>query len=448
MEEKVLQLTLAYTPREQQRKLHFDQTRFKICVSHRRWGKSVYAITELLTKALNIKTERNDGRFMYLAPYYRQAKQVAWDYLCYYTKDLPGTKINHTELRVDLINGSRIRLAGAGDDPDALRGIFLDGIVLDEYADMSPRVWSEVCRPALVDRKGWAIFIGTPKGKNHFWQLYENVENQEDWARYLFKASETGVVDPEELEAARKEMGEDEYQQEFECSWSAAIKGSYYGSIIEEAEKQNRITKVEVDPALPVHVAWDLGISDSCSLWFFQVTMGEVRFVDFYEHSGVGLEHYVKVMEQKGYWYGDDWLPHDAKVRELGTGRTRAETLVNMGRRPRIVTNHKVEDGINAARLLLHHCWFDELNCEQGINSLRSYQREWDDVKRVFRKTPLHNWASHAADSFRYASMAYRNIQPEKKVPGLQETLLQKSTLDEMWNIHDKETLSELEPRI
>jgi len=443
-----MDIEIPYAPRPQQFNLHADPSRFKICVSHRRWGKSVYAITELLRKALEIQTERSDGRFMYLAPYYRQAKQVAWDYLCYYTRDIPGTKINQSELRVDLINGSRIRLAGAGDDPDALRGIFLDGIVLDEYADMSPRVWSEICRPALVDRKGWAIFIGTPKGKNHFWQLYENAEKDKEWTRYLFKASETGVVAPEELEAARKEMGEDEFQQEFECSWSAAIKGSYYGSIIEEAESDGRVSKVEVDPALPVHVAWDLGISDSCSLWFFQVTMGEVRFVDFYEHSGVGLEHYVKVMEQKGYWYGDDWLPHDAKVRELGTGRTRAETLINMGRRPRIVTNHKVEDGINAARLLLHHCWFDELNCEQGINSLRSYQREWDDVKRVFRKTPLHNWASHAADSFRYASMAYRNIQPEKKTIGLQETLLQKSTLDEMWNIHDKENINNLKPRI
>ena len=356
-----MDIEIPYAPRPQQFNLHADPSRFKICVSHRRWGKSVYAITELLRKALEIQTERSDGRFMYLAPYYRQAKQVAWDYLCYYTRDIPGTKINQSELRVDLINGSRIRLAGAGDDPDALRGIFLDGIVLDEYADMSPRVWSEICRPALVDRKGWAIFIGTPKGKNHFWQLYENAEKDKEWTRYLFKASETGVVAPEELVAARKEMGDDEYQQEFECSWSAAIKGSYYGAIIEDAEKENRIIQVEVDPALPVHVAWDLGISDSCSLWFFQVTMGEVRFVDFYEHSGVGLEHYVKVMEQKGYWYGDDWLPHDAKVRELGTGRTRAETLVNMGRRPRIVTNHKVEDGINAARLLLHHCWFDEL---------------------------------------------------------------------------------------
>ena len=443
-----MDIEIPYAPRPQQFNLHADPSRFKICVSHRRWGKSVYAITELLRKALEIQTERSDGRFMYLAPYYRQAKQVAWDYLCYYTRDIPGTKINQSELRVDLINGSRIRLAGAGDDPDALRGIFLDGIVLDEYADMSPRVWSEICRPALVDRKGWAIFIGTPKGKNHFWQLYENAEKDKEWTRYLFKASETGVVAPEELVAARKEMGEDEFQQEFECSWSAAIKGSYYGSIIEEAESDGRVSKVEVDPALPVHVAWDLGISDSCSLWFFQVTMGEVRFVDFYEHSGVGLEHYVKVMEQKGYWYGDDWLPHDAKVRELGTGRTRAETLINMGRRPRIVPNHKVEDGINAARLLLHHCYFDELNCEQGVNALRSYQREWDDVKRVFRKTPLHNWASHASDSFRYAAMAYRNIKPEKKKPDLQETLLQQSTLDEMWNIHDKERNNLLEPRI
>jgi phage terminase large subunit len=448
MKEKVLQVKLAYTPREQQSQLHSDPTRFKICVSHRRWGKSVYAITELLTKALNIKTERNDGRFMYLAPYYRQAKQVAWDYLCYYTRNLPGTKINHTELRVDLINGSRIRLAGAGDDPDALRGIFLDGIILDEYADMSPRVWSEIIRPALVDRKGWAIFIGTPKGKNHFWQLYEDAPNDDEWTRYLYRASETKVLPQKELDAARREMGEDEYQQEFECSWSAAIKGSYYGSIIENAEKENRITKIEVDQSIPVHVSWDLGISDSCSLWFFQVTMGEVRFVDFYEHSGVGLEHYVKVMEQKGYWYGDDWLPHDAKVRELGTGRTRAETLVNMGRRPRIVPNHKVEDGINAARLLLGSCYFDELNCDDGINSLRSYQREWDDVRRVFRKTPLHNWASHASDSFRYAAMAYKNLQPVKKEPTLQEVLKKQSTLDEMWNLHHKKKLNSMEPRI
>ena len=443
-----MDIIIPYTPRPQQYDLHADQSRFKICVSHRRWGKSVYAVTELLRKALEIKTERQDGRFMYLAPYYRQAKQVAWDYLCYYTRDIPGTKINQSELRVDLINGSRIRLAGAGDDPDALRGIFLDGVVLDEYADMSPRVWSEIIRPALVDRKGWAIFIGTPKGKNHFWRLYEDTRKDEDWFRKIYRASETKVLDQKELDAARKEMGDDEYKQEFECSWSAAIKGSYYGAIIEDAEKENRIIQVEVDPALPVHVAWDLGISDSCSLWFFQVTMGEVRFVDFYEHSGVGLEHYVKVMDQKGYWYGDDWLPHDAKVRELGTGRTRAETLINMGRRPRIVPNHKVEDGINAARLLLHHCYFDELNCEQGVNALRSYQREWDDVKRVFRKTPLHNWASHASDSFRYAAMAYRNIKPEKKKPDLQETLLQQSTLDEMWNIHDKERNNLLEPRI
>ena len=443
-----MDIEIPYAPRPQQFNLHADPSRFKICVSHRRWGKSVYAITELLRKALEIQTERSDGRFMYLAPYYRQAKQVAWDYLCYYTRDIPGTKINQSELRVDLINGSRIRLAGAGDDPDALRGIFLDGIVLDEYADMSPRVWSEICRPALVDRKGWAIFIGTPKGKNHFWRLFEDTKTDSEWFRKIYRASETKVLDQKELDAARKEMGDDEYKQEFECSWSAAIKGSYYGAIIEDAEKENRITQVEVDPALPVHVAWDLGISDSCSLWFFQVTLGEVRFVDFYEHSGVGLEHYVKVMEQKGYWYGDDWLPHDAKVRELGTGRTRAETLINMGRRPRIVPNHKVEDGINAARLLLQHCYFDELNCEQGINALRSYQREWDDVKRVFRKTPLHNWASHASDSFRYAAMAYRNIKPEKKKPDLQETLLQQSTLDEMWNIHDKERNNLLEPRI
>jgi len=218
--------------------------------------------------------------------------------------------------------------------------------------------------------------------------------------------------------------------------------------VIDDAEKEGRIARVEYDEALPVHVSWDLGISDSCALWFFQVTMGEVRVIDFYEHNNVGLEHYVKVMQEKGYWYGDDWLPHDAKVRELGTGRTRVETLINMGRKPKIVPSHKVSDGINAARLLLRHCYFDELNCEQGINSLRSYQREWDDVKRVFRKTPLHNWASHAADSFRYLSIAYRNLKPKEPNPDWREELTKKPSLDEMWEIHDFEEASYREPRI
>ena len=342
-----------------------------------------------------------------------------------------------------------MRLYGAGDDPDALRGIFLDGVVLDEYADMSPRMWSEIIRPALVDRNGWAIFIGTPKGRNQFWRLYEDAKDDPDWYRIIYRASETKVVDPIELEAAKKQMGEDEFMQEFECSWAAAIKGSYYGNLIIDAEKENRITKVEYDEALPVHVAWDLGISDSCALWFFQVTQGEVRIINYYESGGVGLDHYVKVMEELPYsYYGNDYLPHDAKVRELGTGRTRAETLINMGRKPRIIPSHKVDDGINASRLLLTHCYFDEINCEQGLNALRNYQREWDDIKRVFKRNPLHNWASHASDSFRYLAMAYKNIKPEaKKIDPLTE-LTRKPTLDEMVKSHLQFMRNKKQPRI
>ena len=444
-----MHVTIPYTPRPLQASLHQNNKRFKICVSHRRWGKSVYAVTELLRRALELKTERSDGRYAYIAPYYRQAKAVAWDYLMYYTRDIPGTKINQSELRVDLLNGSRIRLYGAGDDPDALRGIYLDGVILDEYADMSPRVWSEVVRPALVDRKGWAIFIGTPKGRNQFWRLYEDAKHDPDWYRVIYKASETEVVDPKELLAAKQQMGEDEYMQEFECSWAAAIKGAYYGNLVIEAEQDGRITKLEHDEALPVHVAWDLGISDSCALWFFQVTMGEIRIIDYYESGGVGLDHYVKVMEDMPYnYWGDDYLPHDAKVRELGTGRTRAETLVNMGRRPRIVPMHKVDDGINAARLLLQHCYFDQEKCENGLNALRNYQREWDDVKRVFKRSPLHNWASHASDSFRYLAMSYKNLKPKAKEETALEKLFKQPTLDEMVELHLKSEKNRKQPRI
>tara|TARA_R110000782_G_scaffold154363_2_gene246735 strand:- start:1351 stop:1884 length:534 start_codon:yes stop_codon:yes gene_type:complete len=177
--------------------------------------------------------------------------------------------------------------------------------------------------------------------------------------------------------------------------------------------------------------------------------MGEIRIINYYESGGVGLDHYVKVMEEMPYTYwGDDYLPHDAKVRELGTGRTRAETLINMGRKPRIVPMHKVDDGINAARLLLDHCYFDEEKCENGLNALRNYQREWDDVKRVFKRNPLHNWASHASDSFRYLAMAYKNIKPKEKAKDPLDELLKQPTLDELVEMHLKSQKNRGQPRI
>ena len=260
-----MKVTIPYSPRPLQRRLHENRARFAVYVCHRRFGKTVFAVNKIIKAACLNKLQA--PRHAYIAPLFRQAKQVAWDYLKFYTSALPQTKVNESELRVDLVNGARISLYGA-DNPDSLRGLYLDGVVLDEYAQMSPRVWSEVIRPTLTDREGWAVFIGTPRGHNQFYDLYQEAGQRIGWVRELFRASETGILPKEELEAARREMTPEEYDQEFECSWQAAIRGAYYGRLMAKAEAEGRITRVPHDPALQVETWWDLGVGDATAIWF------------------------------------------------------------------------------------------------------------------------------------------------------------------------------------
>lgn len=343
-------------------------------------------------------------RYAYLAPQYKQAKRAAWDYLKFFTAPIPGRRVHETELRVDFQSGARISLLGA-EDPDALRGIYLDGVVLDEFAMMTPRVWSEVVRPALADRNGWAIFIGTPRGRNEFFQLYERARERSDWFAALYRASETGVIVESELAAARRDMDEDEYEQEFECSFEAAIVGAYYGKLLGAAERDGRIGNVPWDPAVPVHTAWDLGIGDSTAIWFLQQVGHEVHWIDYYEASGVGLDHYAKMLQGRPYVYGEHLLPHDAEARELGTGRSRVETLARLGVKARVLPREGVDDGIQAVRLLIPRSWFDAGKCAAGLEALRNYRREWNEKRDVYQPRPLHDWASHAADAARCAAM-------------------------------------------
>jgi phage terminase large subunit len=267
---------------------------------------------------------------------------------------------------------------------------------------MRPRVWPEVIRPALADRLGWAIVMGTPNGRNEFWKIYDEATRDPAWFAEMFKASDTGIVAPEELDAARKIMSPEQYEQEFECSFQAAVIGSYYGKLLTDAERENRITRVPYDPAVPVHTSWDLGIGDSTAIWFIQQVGVEKRAIDYYESSGVGLDHYVKVLRDKPYIYGDTILPHDAEARELGTGKSRVETLDSMGvRNVRVLPRGSVEDRINAVRMALPTFWFDAEKCgPRGLEALRQYRREYDDRLRDFRNRPLHDWSSHGADAF------------------------------------------------
>ncbi len=398
------EVVIPYSPREQFLALHQRPQRWAIAVCHRRAGKTVACINELLKGALSC--ELPEPRFAYLAPYYSQAKDVAWSYLKRFTQPIPGSAPFEYELRVDLPNAGRVRLYGA-DNYDRLRGLYLDGIVLDEYGDIDPRAWQEVIRPALSDRKGWAIFIGTPKGRNHFSDLWERALKDDGWFTLMLKASETGLLSPQELADARKTMTEDQFQAEYECSFQAAVVGAYYGREMTQAESEKRITSAPWQPQLPVYTAWDLGIGDSTAIWMVQLVGREVHLIDYMENSGVGLDWYARELDRKPYKYGEHILPHDAKARELGTGKTRQETLDSLGlRNMRILPQQSAEDGINAARLLLPSCYFDAAKCERGINALRNYRRAWDEKLKAFKSGALHDWSSHGADAFRYLAMA------------------------------------------
>jgi hypothetical protein len=268
----------------------------------------------------------------------------------------------------------------------------------------------------LADRAGWALFIGSAKGNTSFHELYERVKDDENWFVRVYKASETGVIHPSELDDAKSLMDEDEYNQEFECSWTASIKGAYYSTQMAEAEREGRIMTVPYERNLPVQTAWDLGVGDSTSIWFFQVHGPEVRIIDYYEASGEGLPHYAKVLQDKQYVYGTHWAPHDIVVRELGSGKSRLETARVLGITFRVAPHLPVDDGIDAVRNLLPRCWFDSLRCNEGIRALRNYRKEYDERRMEYKTRPLHDWSSHAADAFRYLAVSIREKGKRKEI--------------------------------
>ena len=342
-----------------------------------------------------------NSRYAFLSPTFKQGKATAWDYIKTYAGKIPGTKFNESELRCDLPNGARITILGAEND-QALRGIFLDGCVFDETQSIKPTIFPEIIRPALADRKGWCVFIGTPKGRNYFYELYEQARENKDWFSCVFKASDTKILDDEELKAAQEVMSKDLYEQEFECSFQAAITGSYYGHIIESLAKEGRVGDVPYDDNLDVETWWDLGLNDSTSIWFAQRYKGEIRLIDYYENSGFGLDHYIDIIDQKGYDYSKHIAPHDIKVRELGNmGKSRLESALELGIAFEVAPKVSIEDGIEAVRKELTNCWFDKNKCKTAIEYLKAYQKRWDDKNQCFRNKPLHNFASHCADSFR-----------------------------------------------
>ena len=412
-----MNIKIPYTPRKHQSYLHqqINKHRWSVLVCHRRFGKTVCMINHLIKSALTCNLK--NPRFAYIAPTFKQAKSIAWDYMKQFTAKIPATKFNETELRVDLPNGARITLLGA-ENSDGLRGIYLDGCVIDEYANIEGKLFAEIIRPALSDRKGYCVFIGTPAGmNNNFYDLYQHANGAEDWFNYKAKASQTKIVDPEELEKAREVMGEKKYMQEFECDWIANIEGAIYGDEMNKLDDKKQLARVPYDPTLPVSTAWDLGVADHSSIIFFQQKGTAVQIIDYHEERGHGLPHYIQLLNEKPYVYKEHYAPHDIEVQEFGNGKTRREIAYQLGIRFKVVPKLPVEEGIHAVTMLLNRCWIDTDHCKNLIDALRHYHRKYIDKNRMFRSKPVHDWSSHACDAMRYLAVGLQELNTRQTAP-------------------------------
>jgi len=426
-------VTIPYTPRSAFLPYHAAMERFAMSVAHRRAGKTVARVNKLIRAAATC--EKENPRFGYLAPYFVQAKDIAWAYLKHYSRpvmDVRGpfkAKKNESELSITLPhNNAVIRLYGA-ENADRMRGLYFDGIVIDEGQDIAPSALTSVIIPALADREGWLDISGTPKGWGNLLgatykrALADNEANSllsvaPEWFVQVLKASQTGILPEAELARLRKLMPDNEYLQEFECDFDAAITGAYYAKELADAEFDGRITSVPHDKAHKVWTWWDLGISDNMVIWFIQLVGKEIRVIDYYEAAGYGLDHYAQVLAGSNgtdepsrwaartkYQYAGHWGPHDIMHREIGTGKSRIETASSLGIEFGVAPNIPVKDGIDAVRMTMNRMWFDKRKTATGLDALKQYQEKIDE-KRGISLGPLHNWASHAADAFRIGVVA------------------------------------------
>lgn len=410
------EIVIPYYPREIWHGFHASTARWRVAVAHRRAGKTVAFVNEAIKGALTCPLP--NPRFGYVAPLLGQAKSVAWDYVKHYCRPIEGVLFNEAELRADFPNGGRVRLFGA-DNYDALRGLYFDGVILDEFGDMDPRAWSEVIRPQLSDRKGWAAFAGTPRGKNEFYKLRNRAKAGEDsWQLWEIKASNSKILSKSELADAKASMDDAAYLREYECSFDAAIEGAYYAKEMTDAESDKRIIRIPIDPAIKVDTAWDIGVDDATAIWFFQDVGRERLFVDYLEVSGEGLPEIAKRLDAKAYRYGRHIMPHDADSRSPQTGVTyrslfESFCFKNVECVPR---TDDLNAAINQTRMMIPKCLFDVNRCERGIEALKQYRREFDGKRQTFRERPYHDWASHGADAFRAAAATLAALKQPKKL--------------------------------
>lgn len=375
-----------------------------VAILPRRAGKDLTAFHLCIRACL-----RRPCVIYYIFPTYSQAKKVIWDsitndgkrILDFIPDELVESK-NSQEMKIRFINGSLLQLVGS-DNYDSLMGTNPQGCVFSEYALQDPRAY-QFLRPILTANDGWALFISTPRGKNHLWTLYNIAEHSDDWFAYRLTVLETNHISLHEIEKERAEglMSDDLIQQEYYCSFSAGIEGSFYGKYLDKMRLNGQITMVPWEPSFKVHTAWDLGVRDSTSIIFFQTIGQTIRIIDFYEKSKEGLEHYISVLKEKPYIYGKHIAPHDIRVREFGSGITRLEKAHHLGIDFIVADNLSIMDGIEAVRSNLPKIWIDEEKCSELVKAIENYRQEYDAKKEVYKTIPLHDKWSHACDSLRY----------------------------------------------
>lgn len=389
--------------RPHQLQVYQDLRRFNVLLAHRRFGKTVLAIVTLILKALECRSSM--PQVHYYCPTYSQAKRVAWSYLKEFSRELPGTKYHESELKATLKTGAVIQL-GSAENPDASRGIYSDFVVLDEPAQMPPEIWSSVLRPALSDRRGGMLMIGTPAGRHGlFYDSYTEAQDQADWWRGIFRADQTRIVDEVELQSNQRSLSKAQYEQEFLCSWDAALKGAYWADAMDKLDQAGSIGEWGHIPGQQVHIAMDLGMADATACWFYQVRGNQVTVIDFAEYTNMGLPDIVADWRARPYLYGKVVAPHDVKVRSLSTGQTRKQTLQDLGCDVVVAPDLSKADGIEVARTFLPRSRFNRDKCKHGVEALRQYRSDWEEKRGVLKLTPLHDWTSHAADAWRYLAI-------------------------------------------
>lgn len=396
-----MKVVIPYDPRPGQLAIHEQMARCRrgVIVCHRRFGKTVCAVNHLQTAAIACRKQR--PRFGYLSPTYAQGKAIAWDYMKHYARPIPGIQVNESELTITYPGGAKVRIYGA-DNPDSLRGLYFDGVVLDEFGLMRPETLPEVIGPTLIDRQGWCLVMGTPQGKNHLYYELERVRQDPAACTAVYRASESGVLPEEELAAERARMTEDEYQREYECSFEASVRGAIYAREMERMRLEGRLTQVPYDPALPVETNWDLGYRDATAIWFSQSAYGgQIRLIAYYQASGEALDHYLRYVQQQPYTYGGHWFPHDIEQHEFGTGKRLIDTARAMLRDVQVAPATAVRDGIHAVRLMLSRTWMDLDRCQRGWDALTSYRWHYNTELKEYTNRPEHDWASHGADALR-----------------------------------------------